>query len=82
MSTHKHKTHKGLSKRIKITARGKVKFKPARSGHLRSKRSGQALMTLRKKKVLKAGDVRRLEKILDRHLLRKPDVTAVAQDAK
>ena len=32
----KQKTHKGLSKRIKITATGKVKRKRSGSGHLMS----------------------------------------------
>ncbi len=32
----KQKTHKGLSKRIKITATGKVKHKRAGGGHLMS----------------------------------------------
>jgi len=76
MPKHK-KTHKGLQKRIKISAGGKVLFKHARSGHLKSKRSGQARMGLRRKGVSKAGDVRRLEKILNRHLLRKPDAAVV-----
>jgi large subunit ribosomal protein L35 len=30
----KQKTHKGLSKRVKVTANGKVKHKKAGSGHL------------------------------------------------
>ncbi len=30
----KQKTHKGLAKRVKITARGKVKHKRAGTGHL------------------------------------------------
>jgi len=30
----KQKTHKGLAKRIKVTARGKIKHKRAGSGHL------------------------------------------------
>jgi large subunit ribosomal protein L35 len=30
----KQKTHKGLAKRVKVTARGKVKHRRAGSGHL------------------------------------------------
>ena len=49
----KQKTHKGLSKRIKITAGGKVRHKHASSGHLmngkNAKRrrhvSGSSIMT-------------------------------------
>ena len=32
----KQKTHKGLAKRVKVTARGKVKHKKAGAGHLMS----------------------------------------------
>lgn len=32
----KQKTHKGLSKRVKITASGKVKYKRSCGGHLMS----------------------------------------------
>ena len=32
----KQKTHKGLSKRVKVTAKGKVKHKKAGCGHLMS----------------------------------------------
>jgi large subunit ribosomal protein L35 len=36
----KQKTHKGLAKRVKITASGKVKRKKAFGGHLMSGKSG------------------------------------------
>ncbi len=32
----KQKTHKGLAKRVKVTARGKIKVKKAGAGHLMS----------------------------------------------
>ena len=32
----KHKTHKGLTKRVKVTARGKVKAHKSYAGHLMS----------------------------------------------
>jgi large subunit ribosomal protein L35 len=67
----KGKTHKGLLKRIKISANGKVKFKHARNGHLRSKKTGSKLRKLRQKVVAAGGDVLRVEKMLhirlDRH---------------
>jgi large subunit ribosomal protein L35 len=43
----KHKTHKGLAKRVKITARGKIKRKKAFSGHLMSTKSGNRSRSLR-----------------------------------
>ena len=64
----KLKSHKGLLKRIKITAKGKVKFKKAFTGHLRSHKSGNELMRLRGKNIAKAGDIPRLERMLHRKL--------------
>jgi large subunit ribosomal protein L35 len=37
----KQKTHKGLSKRVKVTASGKVKHKHSFSGHLMSSKSAK-----------------------------------------
>lgn len=64
----KLKSHKGLLKRIKVTAKGKVKFKKAFTGHLRSHKSGSKLMQLRGKSLAKSGDVTRLERMLHRPL--------------
>lgn len=35
----KQKTHKGLSKRVKVTASGKVKYKRSFGGHLMSSKN-------------------------------------------
>ena len=37
----KQKTHKGLSKRVKITASGKVRYKRTGSGHLMSSKNAK-----------------------------------------
>jgi large subunit ribosomal protein L35 len=37
----KQKTHKGLSKRVKITASGKVKYKRSCGGHLMSTKNAK-----------------------------------------
>ena len=37
----KQKTHKGLSKRVKITASGKVKHKRSGAGHLMSSKNAK-----------------------------------------
>ena len=37
----KQKTHKGLSKRVKVTASGKVKHKRACGGHLMSSKNAK-----------------------------------------
>jgi len=52
MARVKHKTHKGLKKRIRITATGKVKYKRANAGHLMSTKSGNRCRMLRKPRVL------------------------------
>ena len=42
----KQKTHKGLSKRVKLTGRGKVKRRRSFKGHLLSSRSRKRLRRL------------------------------------
>jgi large subunit ribosomal protein L35 len=37
----KQKTHKGLAKRVKVTAKGKVKYKHAGMGHLMSSKNAK-----------------------------------------
>lgn len=53
----KMKAHKGLRKRIRVSATGKVKYKPANAGHLMSGKSGNRKRKLRKPAIL-AGTVR------------------------
>lgn len=48
----KMKTHKGLKKRIKITANGKVKHKRPNASHLMSGKSGSRVRRLKKHGVL------------------------------
>ncbi len=43
----KHKTHKGIKKRVKITGTGKVKFHKHNKGHLQSGKSGNRRRRLR-----------------------------------
>jgi large subunit ribosomal protein L35 len=45
---HKLKPHKGLSKRVKVSARGKVRRKMSFAGHLMSAKSGARRRRLRK----------------------------------
>ena len=42
----KVKTHKGLAKRVKVSANGKVRRKKAGKGHLMSHKSGSKCRTL------------------------------------
>lgn len=48
----KMKTHKGLKKRVKVTARGKIKMPKHNKGHLLSHKSGARKRKLRRKKTL------------------------------
>jgi large subunit ribosomal protein L35 len=49
----KLKTHKGVKKRFKVSANGKVSHKRCGSSHLMSHKSGKQVRRLRKKSVLK-----------------------------
>ncbi len=48
----KMKSHKGLAKRVKLTARGKIKFKQGNAGHLMSGKSGNRKQKLRSRSTL------------------------------
>jgi large subunit ribosomal protein L35 len=48
----KLKTHKGMKKRFKISANGKVRHKRCGSSHLMSHKSGKQVRRLRKKSTL------------------------------
>lgn len=65
----KMKSHKALLKRVRVTGRGKVKFKRAFTGHLRSHKSGDKLRQLRNKRLAKSGDIPRLAAMLHRPLV-------------
>ena len=60
----KMKTHKGLKKRVRVTARGKVKHRRAGSGHLLSHKTGKHLRILRQPKLATPGVSRRLLRAL------------------
>ena len=55
MPSIKMKTHKGVKKRFKVTANGKVTHKRCGSSHLNSHKSGKQIRRLRKKSVVKVG---------------------------
>jgi large subunit ribosomal protein L35 len=48
----KLKTHKGIKKRVKVTARGKIKFHKHNKGHLQSNKSGNRRRRLRNTKTI------------------------------
>jgi large subunit ribosomal protein L35 len=49
----KEKTHKGLAKRVKVTARGKIKRMRAGAGHLLSHKSSKTRRRLKKATLIK-----------------------------
>ena len=51
----KMKPHKGLKKRVKVTARGKVKRRKSFHGHLLSGKSGRRKQRLRKAGIMACG---------------------------
>jgi large subunit ribosomal protein L35 len=66
MPSIKMKTHKGVKKRFKVSATGKVSHKRCGSSHLNSHKSGSQIRKLRKKSFVKIGaEARRL-----RHAIR------------
>ena len=48
----KMKTHKGLKKRVKVTAKGKIRFKQRNSGHLMSGKTGDRCRKMRRPAIL------------------------------
>lgn len=64
----KMKSHKGLLKRVKITATGKVMFRKSGTSHLNSVSTGNQSRRLRQKGVAKRGDMKRLQGMLHRPL--------------
>lgn len=61
MPSIKLKTHKGVKKRFKVSATGKVSHKRCGSSHLNSHKSGSQIRKLRKKSYIKIGaEARRL----------------------
>jgi large subunit ribosomal protein L35 len=48
----KMKTHKGLSKRVKVTATGKVRYNKSNAGHLMSGKDGNRRRRMRAHDVL------------------------------
>lgn len=64
----KLKTHKGLLKRVRISASGKVRHRSANHKHLSSHKSGKRLRQLRKDPYASGPDAKKFEKLLFRRL--------------
>jgi len=66
----KLKTHKGLSKRVKITKNGKILRPHSGKSHLNSGMSPKRRRQLRRKALIAAGFVRRIKRALGAGLTR------------
>lgn len=72
MPSQKMKTHKGLKKRFKVSANGKVSHKKCGSSHLMSHKSGKQVRRLRRKKILKVeAEAHRLRRALGKNETRR-----------
>ena len=60
----KQKTHKGLKKRVKITATGKVMHKRAGAGHLMSTKNAKRRRRLRNDAMMGPGEANRIKRAL------------------
>ena len=60
----KQKRHKGIAKRFKITAKGKVRHKSAFAGHLMSGKSGSRKRRLRKPNFLEGALAASIKRML------------------
>jgi large subunit ribosomal protein L35 len=71
----KLKTHKGMKKRFKVSATGKVSHKRCGSSHLNSHKSGKKIRRLRKKAFLTvSAEAHRVRKALKVRESTQPDV--------
>lgn len=57
----KQKSHKGLQKRIKITASGKIKHKRAGGGHLMSSKNAKRRRRISTAAVLKSMETKKIK---------------------
>ena len=60
----KMKTHKGVKKRLRLSAKGKVRHKRPNAGHLMSGKSGNRCRALRKTRTLEGAVAKRIKTAL------------------
>jgi large subunit ribosomal protein L35 len=76
----KLKTHKGIKKRFKVSATGKVSHKRCGSSHLNSHKSGKRVRRLRKKSIMKvSADAKRLRRAVRVRESAQPDAIEAAR---
>jgi large subunit ribosomal protein L35 len=76
----KLKTHKGMKKRFKVSANGKVQHKRCGSSHLMSHKSGKRVRRLRKKSTLHIGaEARRIRNAMLERQATNPNAVETAK---
>ncbi len=60
----KMKTHRGAAKRVKLTAKGKLKRSHAYTSHILTKKSPKRKRNLRKAGTVSTGDMKRVRELL------------------
>jgi large subunit ribosomal protein L35 len=76
----KLKTHKGIKKRFKVSATGKVSHKRCGSSHLMSHKNGKQIRRLRKRSTLKiSAEAHRLRLAVKQNIGSQPDAIAAAR---
>jgi large subunit ribosomal protein L35 len=76
----KLKTHKGIKKRFKVSATGKVSHKRCGSSHLMSHKNGKKIRRLRKKSTLEiSAEAHRLRRAVHKHEGSQPQAIEAAR---
>ena len=76
----KMKTHKGMKKRFKVSATGKVSHKRCGSSHLNSHKSGKKIRRLRKKSWLSvSAETKRVRKAVRQRISTNPHAVEAAR---
>lgn len=65
MAKAKMKSHRGASKRFKLTGSGKVKRNKAYKSHILTKKSAKRKRGLRKATLLSSADLKRIKSVLN-----------------
>ena len=65
MAKSKMKSHRGASKRFRLTGTGKVKRNKAYKSHILTKKSAKRKRGLRKATVLTSADLKRIKSVLN-----------------
>ena len=66
MANNKMKSHRGASKRFKLTGTGKLKRSKACKSHILTKKSAKRKRGLRKSTIVTSADHKRMKAVLDK----------------